>query len=288
MSTVLMLALMWDCSRPPPGMNDPHPSIGFWGYVFDPSYDLDAPPQGQPRYYIPQAGDVFLGTDSRFFWAWGYWLVGSGHPHHSGTVFQRSNGEWAVLEAGPHDTRWIRTFEAYYHLSSYQDQPGGRVWIRQRKCPLTPEQSARLTEWAEMQDGKHFAGPRMFWQLTHIRTKNPLLLNWFGKPHGPDKLRYYCCELGLEAGVYAGYMDPETTRPLATWPHELFLDHSKNAYLDRHPPLKDCWYPPARWLKCLPEPAGGEPDSKYPAPPTFQPPPPQSPAPTPGIQIPAK
>jgi len=233
-------------------MDDPHPAIGFWGYIFDPSYDINSPPQGQPRNYIPQPGDVFLGTDSRVFWGIGYKLVGSGSPHHSGTVFQRSNGEMAVLEGGPHDTRWIRTFEAYYHLTSYQDQPGGRVWIRQRKTPLTPRQSALLTQYAEMEDGKHFAGPRMFWQLTHIRTKNPLLLNFLGKPHGPDKFRYYCCELGLEGLVHAGVLDYETTRPLATWPRELFFDHSRNGYVDRHPPLAQCWYPPARWLKSLP------------------------------------
>jgi hypothetical protein len=245
MTPVVMLALMWNCADP--GDNCCQGSVG---YLYDPSYVCDYELRGDARPYCPKPGDVFLATDSRAFWYYGYKLVGSGQPHHSGTIFRRSNGQLAVLEAGPHDTRWIRTTDIQEHLVGYQNQPGGRVWIRQKKEPLTACQCAKLTEYAEMEDGKHFAGPRMFWQLTHIRTKNPVLLNFLGKPHGPDKIRYYCCELGLEGLVYSGIIDAETTRPLATWPKELFDDASKNRYLNEHPPLKCGWEPPARWVEC--------------------------------------
>jgi len=48
------------------------------------------------------------------------------------------------------------------------------VWIRKRKTPLTPEQCARLTEFAERQDGKRFALVRLAGQLTPLRSRGPL------------------------------------------------------------------------------------------------------------------
>ena len=51
-----------------------------------------------------------------------------------------------------------RALDALPHLYSYEGE--GRVWVRRRAVPLTPEQSARLTAFALATDGKRFAlGP---------------------------------------------------------------------------------------------------------------------------------
>src|SRR5205814_409386 len=53
-----------------------------------------------------------------------------------------------------------------------------------------------------------------------------------------------------ESCVAAGLVDCLTTRPSATYPHELFFDQSYNRYLRDHLPLIHDWEPPARWVPC--------------------------------------
>lgn len=45
---------------------------------------------------------------------------------------------------------------------------------------------------------------------------------FIGKPHGDSRLSYFCSELVCESCVAAGLLNPETTRPSATYPHDLF------------------------------------------------------------------
>jgi hypothetical protein len=71
-----------------------------------------------------------------------------------------------------------------------------------------------------------------------------------GGPHGPNRWSYFCSETVLEAGVYAGILDPKTTRPCATYPRDIFFDDSMNLYLHTHFNLSPCWDPPARWTSC--------------------------------------
>jgi hypothetical protein len=171
-------------------------------------------------------------------------MAGAFEPHNSAIIVARPDGSLAVLEAGPNDTRWCRTLDMLPHLKEYADK--GPVWIRRRKCPLTPEQSACLTEFAMRQDGKHFALIRLGGQLTPLRSRGPLRTWVLGRPHG-DRRGYYCAELVLESLVACGALDRRTTRPCATYPHDLFFDQSYNPYISRHLPLADDWYPPARW-----------------------------------------
>src|SRR5437867_1002786 len=77
------------------------------------------------------------------FWKVMHNLAGTSHPTHSAIVFARPDGSMAILEGGPHDTLHCRTMPALGHLKSYEEE--GRVWIRRRAVPLTPEQSCRLT-----------------------------------------------------------------------------------------------------------------------------------------------
>ena len=218
-------------------------------YLYQPAYCLDDVKRGPARPYQPQPGDILLATDDKFFWKITHNLAWTGHPHHSGVVFQRCDGSMAVLEAGPNDTRWIRTLDVVPHLREYEER--GLCWIRVRKTPLTPEQSACLTAFAEESDGKKFAISRLGFQLTPFRPRGPFGLKTalYGKPKG-DRNRYYCSELALEALVAAGLLDPETTRPAATYPRDMFFDRSPNPWINKHGSLCCGWHPPALFTSC--------------------------------------
>ncbi len=217
-------------------------------YLYQPAYCIDEILRGPARPYCPEPGDIMLATDWKLFWKVTHNLAWTGHPHHSGVVFQRPDGSMAVLEGGPYNTLRERTLDCLPHLRSYEkDQI---VWIRQRKVPLTCEQSARLTEFCMKQDGKWFAFWRMTGQMTHLMARGPVRTYFIGKPHGPDRFSYYCSEMATEAIVYAGLIDPKEARPSATYPRELFMDHSCNPFLNKHFKLCECWYPPARFTAC--------------------------------------
>lgn len=224
------------------------PQIG--SYLYEPSHCWDFSLRGKPVAYVPQPGDVMLATDKNWFWTLTHDLAFAYEPHNSACIFKRSCGGMAIVEAGPNDTIWVRNLDMLPHLKEYTDK--GPVWIRKRKTPLTEEQSAALTCFAERQNGKRFALGRLGLQLTPIRARGPYRTEWLGKPRG-DRRAYYCSELVLESLVAAGALDPCTTRPGATYPHDLFFDHSHNRYINQHLPLAHDWHPPARWMPCVPE-----------------------------------
>jgi hypothetical protein len=197
--------------------------------------------------YLPQPGDVMLATDPNKFWAITHDLAFAFEPHNSAVVFARPDGSLAILEAGPNDTIWVNALDMLPHLAEYEAK--GPVWIRKRKCPLTPEQSCALTDFAMRQIGKRFALGRLGGQLTPFRVRGPIRTCFLGKPHG-DRRAYFCSELVTESLVACGAIDGATARPAATYPHDLFFDHSLNLYINHHLPLVCDWYPPARWSSC--------------------------------------
>jgi hypothetical protein len=215
-------------------------------FLYQPAFVEDHVIRGPARPYVPQPGDVGLTSDGSSFWKYLHNLAGTSHPTHSMIVFAMPDGRPAVLEGGPHDTLKCRALEAVPHLASYEAE--GRVWVRRRACPLTPMQSARLTEFALALDGRDFALRRLALQLTPLRTRGPVRTAFVGRPHGPGRDRYFCSELVTEALVYAGVMDAATTRPSATYPRDLFFGGSPNPYLNRHlRAMNGPWEPPARW-----------------------------------------
>jgi hypothetical protein len=214
-------------------------------YLYEPSYQLDNHVRGQARAYVPQPGDVLLATDPNWFWALTHDIAGAGEPHNSAIIVQRRDGRLGVLEAGPNDCVWVKIEDLLPHLKEYADK--GPVWIRKRKTPLTAEQNALMMEWAEKQEGKRFALGRLLVLITPFRDRGPLRTEYLGKPHG-DRSSFYCAELVLETCVAAGLIERETSRPSATYPHDLFFDHSYNRYISKHLPLVHDWEPPARWL----------------------------------------
>ena len=223
-------------------------------YVCAPSYCREDVLIGPASPYAPQPGDLFLATDPSPIAWFGHWVAGGPGMHHSGIFFARPDGTMALLEGGPFNTLSIRALDPYPHMAAYMAN-GSKVFVRRRQVPLTPEQSACLTAFALTQDGKPFAVVRMFQQVTPIKTRGFLRTPFIGRPHGPDRASYYCSELVVEACVAAGLMDPDTARPSATYPRDLFDGASPNPYLNRHLNMEPAWFPPSRWLPGPPDPA---------------------------------
>ncbi len=225
--------------------DEPSPEIG--SYLYQPAYHIDDVLRLPAVPYLPQPGDVLLATDDNKFWWATHALAGAFEPHNSAIVVRRADGSMGILEAGPNDIPLVLISPMLPHLKEYADK--GPVWIRKRKTPLTPEQCCALTEFAERQVGKKFALVRLAGQLTPFRSRGPLRTCITGGPHG-DRCSYYCAELVLESCVYIGLCDPRTTRPCASYPHDLFYDHSFNPWIAHHLPLACGWEPPARWTYC--------------------------------------
>jgi hypothetical protein len=216
-------------------------------YLYQPAFCIDDQLRGPAEPYLPQPGDIMLRLDGNLFWRVTHWMALAFDPNGSAIVFARPDGTPAILEAGPCDTMWVRTLDLVPHLKEYAAI--GKVWIRKRRVPLTPEQSACLTAFALAKDGKRFALHRLGIQLTPFRTRGPIRTYFVGKPHG-DRFCYFCSELVCEACVAADLLDPERTRPSATYPHDLFYGRSYNLFIDGHLDVNQFWCPPARWTDC--------------------------------------
>jgi hypothetical protein len=227
--------------------------IAEGSYLYQPAYCLDKILRGSAEPYALQPGDIVFSTDYNPVWEVLFRLAGTGHPHHSGIVFAKPDGQIAILEAGPHDTLYVEVLEALPHLRSCEAL--GSVWIRKRRTPLTADQAERLTTFAMSQSKHRFAMARLGGQLTPFRSRGPIRTQWMGGPHG-ERSSYFCCELLMETCVAAGLVDPITTRPAATYPSDVFFDRSNNPHINRHLNLSCDWYPPARWVSAPAESCG--------------------------------
>ncbi|MDY3558465.1 hypothetical protein R5W23_005582 [Gemmata sp. JC673] len=213
------------------------------GYLYQPAVDLRAVPRGDALKYAPRAGDVLLLSDPDPLFTALYVIARSGRPGHSAVVITMPDGRLGVLESGFSFTPWTRITPLDYRLNLYS----GHIWVRPRQEPLTAEQDRKLTEFALAAEGGKYDLRKFGMQLTLFRARNPLVTRFAGKPVGPGQ-KYVCVQIVLEALVYAGLIDAETTRPGATYSQDLFYDRSRNPYIDRHPPLAGRgWGPPQLW-----------------------------------------
>lgn len=213
-------------------------------YLYQPCYVIDHHLRLPATPYTPQPGDLFFAITPSKIMRVGHHLAGAADPHHSGIVFARPDGTLAVLEAGPFNTTYVSGWEVMEHLLAYEKSE--RLWLRPRKCPLTPEQSQRLTAFCCPQVGKRFASLRVAGQLTPFRSRGPCRTEYCGKVRG-DRETWFCAELVVEALVAAGLLDAETARPAATYPRDLYFDQSPNSWLNEHLNLSAGWHPPAQW-----------------------------------------
>jgi hypothetical protein len=222
--------------------SDPQPA----SCLYQPASCLDHVLRGPAEPYVPQPGDLFFATDRSLLIRVGHTIVGGAGVHHSGIIFARPDGTLGLIEAGPFNELTTRVLDPYQHTSNHV-AAGDRVWVRRRRMPLTPDQSARLTAFASAQEGKPFALARGLSFATPLSRRGLLRTPFVGRPRG-DRPRYFCSELVVESLVTAGLMDGATARPSATLPRDLFFGHSDNRYIDRHLNMEPGWYPPARWF----------------------------------------
>lgn len=216
-----------------------------FGYTYQPAYTRDRVARLPAAPLTPKPGDVILAGNPNFVWACCYHLARTGQPGHCAIVVALPCGGLGVLEAGHKERPVIAVEPLVDWLAHYK----GAVWIRRRKAAIEPEQSARLTEFAMLNDRKPYAVVRLLAQLTPLKARGILRTNYLGKPKGIRRA-YFCSEILLEALVYAGLLDAETVRPSATYPRELFFDRSPIPHIRRHPPLACDYEVPALWTRC--------------------------------------
>src|SRR5881398_3111778 len=139
---VLWATVLIAPSSSPPreeGRGEPAAGNGAVGYIHQPAFSLDRSLRLPAKPYVPQPGDIMLATDSSIFWTITHNMAGTGHPHHSAIVFVKPDGKVAVLESGPYDELFVSVLDIGSHFAKYETM--GPVWIRQRKTPISAEQS---------------------------------------------------------------------------------------------------------------------------------------------------
>jgi hypothetical protein len=128
-----------------------------------------------------------------------------------------------VLEAGADCHLRVYLLDLSGRLNTFQ----GRMWIRRLRCPLTAEQSARLTEFALEQEGKRYALWRFMQQITPFRARGMFRAKMFGKTDY-HRRRWICSELVAAALACIGLVDPTAMPANIVYPRDL-LD---NRYYD--------------------------------------------------------
>lgn len=212
------------------------------GRLCQPAYAADGVCRPPAVPYEPQPGDLFIFNSSQLLWKGSFCLALSGPPTHTAIVVGTPDGQMCLLEAGIGFVLSVELSPIRPRLAEYH----GQVYVRRRKIPLSAAESAQLTEFALAVHKKRVSPLRFIAQVTPLRARGPLRTPCVGKPRGVQQ-GYICSELVVEACVAAGLLDAETARPRATYPRDLFFDHSSNWYLNRHLNLSCGWYPPALW-----------------------------------------
>jgi hypothetical protein len=217
---------------------------GSFGYVYEPAFCMKKHLHGSPVPYEPRAGDIVLIVSDTVIWPILYAFALTSEPYHAAIIVQMPDGTFRMLEAGPPE---MADHIRLVPIPERFEEQYGRVYIRRRAEPLTPEQSEALTGFALRQEGKPYAYVRFLGQATPFRTRGPVRTHHVGKSRG-EPCSYFCTELVMEALVSAGLVDVETARPRATVMKDLFYDESTNPYINQHLKLYPCWLPPQQWV----------------------------------------
>lgn len=190
----------------------------------------------QPCLYQPQEGDIILTTSKDKVYAILWWLAGTGHPYHSAMVVRRSNGRLELFENGGGDSHSATLRALPERLTDLFQDYGDRqpaAWVRRRRVPLTAEQSARLTAFAESQLGKRFSPRNEF--LSLIPTRGRVYRS--GDPGQPT---WICSEMIFAGIEQAGLMPPGAiSNPGRLSPRDILMDRKVD--------MSAFWYPPQRW-----------------------------------------
>jgi len=187
---------------------------------------------GQP-YFAAEGDLVFFTTRHPGYWI-GYALARTGHPFHCGIVVREAGGQLVVLEVGGAGRKEVtlRAVEErlVVQLVQYRDNSPA-VWIRQRRWPLTAEQSEQLTCFTEVMRGRQFSSNRRLALLGFPPCMNPKT--------NPNQPAWFCSEMVTQAMRISGLIPCCAMEPSLTRPRDLFVD--------LYPEIVAGWRGAVRW-----------------------------------------
>jgi hypothetical protein len=166
--------------------------------------------------YQPREGDWIFFDDQSRWWEFLYTLADTSPPFHAGIVVKKPDGELAVLEAGPDDTLHVYVLDIIPRLHEFK----GVIYVRQCKKILTPEESARLTAFAEKQKGKGYAMWRLLAQGGPLKTRGGPLRHYCAHTL-TNRWRWLCAEITVTGSAVAGITDPKKVRGSNTYPSHI-------------------------------------------------------------------
>jgi hypothetical protein len=203
-----------------------------------PSYLIRCPADtSHCQRYVPQAGDlVFFDKPSRL-WDLLDWFAGTKPPDHLAMVVAMPDGSTRLFEAGPDADFYVFLSDIHTRISGYK----GRVYVRRLRCPLSPEQSCALTDFAVSQEGKRYSLLRLARQITPLRTRGPVRTKLFAATI-IDRRRWICSDMIIAAGTVAGLFDARVMPASAVYARDIINDQVYDL---------SCLYEPvARWSPC--------------------------------------
>ena len=115
-------------------------------------------------------GDIILFDPCRIIWNVLDALAGTQPPDHIGMVVALPDGRLALLESAPNAHLWVYLLDVPGRLHTYK----GRILVRPLRCPLSPEQSARLTGACARPGRETLRGLACMRQITPFRARGPL------------------------------------------------------------------------------------------------------------------
>lgn len=188
--------------------------------------------------YEPCEGDLLFFQARNLLENVLYALACAGGPTHCGIVVHRQDGSLGLLEAPG-----LRYPVMLSDVSSRMHYYDGKIFVRRRCVPLTPEQSAALTAFACAQEGKRFDVVGLLRPAFGLPTRGPCVpCCCTCKELNQD--RWFCSELLAAALVKAGLYDPCKIRPNFTDPEDLMNEGPIQ--------LCPCWARYVRWERCGP------------------------------------
>ena len=182
--------------------------------------------------YAPQAGDLVLFRNKSFVMN----LLGaaafSARTTHAGIVVARPNGELAILE-----TPAVGASVTFNDIRKRMDTYAGQIWIRSPHVPLTAEQSARLTAFAQAQEGKAYDLLGFF--SLPVSWPVPIFKRQHGLVDDLTASRWICSSLAVSACSATGLIDADDV-----WPRGACADDLRDdLFLD----LSAGWGPARPW-----------------------------------------
>jgi hypothetical protein len=198
---------------------DPRAPFGYlWTYQLDDRGRLAR----EVIPYQPREGDLVFFDDMSEWWTFLYKIASTAPPFHVGIVVKKPDGTLAILESGPDDTLHVYVLDLLPRLHTFK----GILQVRRCRRALTPDESARLTAFAEKQKGKRYAVWRLLLQGTPFKTRGGPLRRACAHTRF-DRHRWLCAEIAVTAAALVGLTDPKKVCGSNTYPLDI-IDDSKH------------------------------------------------------------